>query len=42
MDANVAVLEVLTGAGAGMAFLTIWALERLERRASHPKYPMET
>lgn len=39
MDANVAVFEVLTG--AGLAFIIIWALERLERRAANPKYPRE-
>lgn len=39
LDANVPVLEVLTG--AGLAFVIIWALERLERRASNPKYPRE-
>lgn len=39
MDANVAVLEILTGAGVAIAI--IWALERLERRAANPKYPIE-
>ena len=39
MDANVPVLEVLTG--AGLAFVIIWAMEKLERRASNPKYPRE-
>lgn len=39
MDANVAVLEVLIG--AGVAFGIIWALERIERRAANPRYPLE-
>ena len=39
MDANLLVLEVLTG--AGLAFVIIWALARIEGRASNPKYPRE-
>jgi hypothetical protein len=39
MDANVAVLEVLIG--AGVAFIITWALDMVECRASNPKYPTE-
>lgn len=39
MDAKVAVLEVLTG--AGVAFFIIWALTWQERRGSKSKYPLE-